>query len=94
MSKVLDDETNGCLGVMIDISDSTDLGPLSPNIISQDPKDQSQSKVVHSTEDSEIYTQIPARDPSTCTSSSQLPQDHQLSIHSRAVSVSPTFFLT
>ena len=77
--------------------------PLSPYIISHDPQEQSHSKVVHFTEDSEIYAQLPdiscppavSEDflancsPSftqACKNATQS-QDHQLSIHSRAVSV-------
>jgi len=83
----------------VEISKASIL-PLSPNIISSDPQDRSVSKIVLSTEDSDIYAQIPANSldveikessrfslTTVQSNATQFPLDHQLSIHDRAVSV-------
>jgi len=63
--------------------------PLSPCIISSDPQEHSHSKVIRSTDDSEIYAQIPIPCSSEVSriNTMQFPLDHQLSIRDRAVSV-------
>ena len=60
--------------------------PLSPRILSCDPLEHSQSEVVRSTDDSEIYAQISVP-CSVDTNYAHFPLNHQLSIRDRAVSV-------
>jgi len=60
--------------------------PLSPRIFSCNPVEHSQSEVVRSTDDSEIYAQISVP-CSVDTNYAHFPLDHQLSIRDRAVSV-------
>ena len=69
----------------------TPTQPLSPCVISLDPQSQSHSKIVETTDDSEIYAQISISSPFSRTgwasSSTRFPLNYQLSIHDRAVSV-------
>jgi len=70
-------------------SSCTPAQPLSPCVISLDPQSLSHSKIVRTTDDSEIYAQIssPCSRIGSALSSIHFPLDYQLSIHDRAVSI-------
>jgi len=70
-------------------SPCTPTQPLSPCVISLDPQSLSHSKIVRTTDDSEIYAQIssPCSRIGSALRSIHFPLDYQLSIHDRAVSV-------
>jgi len=71
-------------------SPCTPIQPLSPCVIPVDPQSHSHSKIVKTTDDSEMYAQIssPCAETGGLASSSVcFPLDYQLSIRNRAVSV-------